>query len=132
MLSKNQRKVLEDLFNLVIKYGELKDQKEELDKEKGQKLIEKMKIGRNLKDTEEKLFNYFSDYSINRKRVFKHRLLQKADMLMNDLILLHKTHWIFERIDKDIKIRSLFQNWKYRESMAWLPNEAIKYFFSEK
>ena len=51
---------------------------------------------------------------------------------MNDLILLHKTHWIFENIDKDIKIRSLFPIWRYRESMEWLPDEAIRYFFQRK
>lgn len=115
MLSKKEKKILIDINKLANKLKDLKSKKEKLDgkKLKGKELGNKIQIEKDIKNIEKQLKTYFQDYSIEYKRVLKHRLIKKANQMADDLLLLLDTYQILGFCDKDFKYFCLLHPQKY-------------------
>lgn len=91
MLSKKERKILLDINKSIEKSIDASEkifelnEKKPLDKKQRTQLIKNKYI---ISEQKKKIKQYFSDYSTNGKRVFKHRISKKTQQLCSDVVLL--------------------------------------------
>ncbi|MCJ7571820.1 MAG: hypothetical protein MUO82_08090 [Candidatus Thermoplasmatota archaeon] len=124
MLSKKERKILKDiskkynhLLDLLLEKNTLK---QELDKKelKGKKFKRKIELPKEINQVTAELSLYFKDFSNDYKRVFKHRIKKKANLMLDDLILLCNVCMILGLFDEKMAIYRLlpFGN-KFEENL---------------
>lgn len=86
MLSKTERKILKQIVDITTKIEKKTLSLDTIN------LKEKIDTKNEINRLDNMLKSYLNKYSNNYKRVLKHRIIKKANLLIDDLILIHKTY----------------------------------------